>query len=126
MSKLKFEPSDFSKGINHTLTIGHGIDGKYISLSNALSIAQAKFDAWLESQPVVYSGVNQQYWGREIDDEGRDTHSARLVCIEPIEKPKCEHGPEFITMSRVLNKQDAGWRCIKCGIHLKPTGWEPV
>ena len=51
------------------------------------NLANAVFDAWLKEQPVVYScpGHGLNHWHKQIDTH-QDTHTARLVCIEPIEK----------------------------------------
>lgn len=47
------------------------------------------------------------------------THTGILMCIEPLEKPKCEHKVYF----------DGGKyssSCLHCGANMKPTGWEVV
>ena len=54
-----------------------------IFISSAIIYANAKLNAWLEAQPVVYGDKPAQtYWTPERSMG--DTHTARLVCIEPL------------------------------------------
>lgn len=48
--------------------------------------ANAKFNEWLEKQPVVWKIENANAWGEDRNDwqSGKLTHKARLVAIEEI------------------------------------------
>lgn len=55
--------------------------------------SQKLFDAWykseIENASTVYgdpTGDNLEYWGKLIDEEQRDTHTAKLVNVQEIEK----------------------------------------
>jgi hypothetical protein len=82
---LKFTPEQFDKY-------------QFTKVSIA-SRAQALFDAWLEAQPAVFGYQSMSsdpiigWYPREGEPCG-DTHRARLVCIEEIEK-KAKLFPEM-------------------------------
>ena len=73
-----------------------------------------------ERGQVVYSPGIAEMWNDIRDNQ--DTYKALLVCIEEIEKKKCEHiyvtagGPDAVNY----------FKCCMCGAKLKPTAWEEV
>lgn len=81
-------------------------------------VANELFTGWLESQPKVY-GQNidkKDFWSFSRSEESFDTHTARLVCVEPIEKKECDHLPDHY--------DEYGRKPIcRCGKVLEPTGW---
>lgn len=111
MSKLVFEPSDF-----------HPPDEPgALWLEQICEKAQAKFQKWLSEQEVHFGWrvrKDKLIWHPDkacYDDN--PTHTARLVCIEPIAAKECiEHEPDYEQLHAI---------CIKCGIKLKAT-WEPA
>lgn len=88
-----------------------------IPAGQAANIANAKLE---REGKVVYGLVFPSEFLWAENNEPSDTHRALLVCIEEIEKPKCEHACEG---SNVSNNR---YFCYKCGKELKPTGWEVV
>ncbi len=121
MSKLRFEAKDFDK-------IDLRKDGECIALHASAQYAiceafQAKFDAWLAEQPVVYgretpSTIGVVSWG--IYKEHADNHQARLVDIQPLVKEKCEHKDVHFKTPLHGNKMDNAY-CHTCGIKLRAT-----
>jgi len=69
---MKFKPEDF-EFYGYT---------KLISFEDAAKIAQAKFDEWLEKQPVITLQHAGRYygWAKGIDA----THQGRIVDLKPI------------------------------------------
>jgi hypothetical protein len=57
------------------------------------------------------------------------THTGLLICVEEIEKPKCNHVVSAERSNhgpwRYTNSQGAFY-CSACGVNLKPTAWEVV
>jgi len=76
--KLKYEPKDF---------LIKNRDQGMVSAVYATKIAQKKYDEFIEQQPVVY-GHKELIWmyGPPGQKSVLDTHTARLVNIEEIEK----------------------------------------
>ena len=113
---LKFEASDFDL-LHETRRFPLG--------ESAAVIAQDIFDRWLESQIVVYGCIppaeEMRFWNEK--QISKDTHKARLVVIEPIEKVKCEHTQGI---NPVRQSVEGSFYCQTCAKFLKPTGWEQV
>jgi hypothetical protein len=123
-----FRPEDFDRGVNHTLTIGIGNDGKYISLSNVLTIANEKLNKLIESSPVVYDGnsglslCSSGTWSVVKHDENdhkaissnfiNSKRKARLMFIEEIVKEPCSHSPKFTASHKGMLLENT---CEKCG-----------
>lgn len=91
----------------------------------AKSLAQDAFNEWLESAPKVrgFQEGETRRWIMDQIPSAYDTHTARLVCIDPIVKKECEHRP---------HQQCRDWEsghlaafvCRNCGCSLEPTGWK--
>lgn len=92
----------------------------------AANIAQAKFDKWLSEQPVAkgYSPSEGHWVVDTLDGGSKPTHTARLVCIEPIEK-KCEHRTKRMTYKCGENFDYDDVECMDCGAKLKAS-WQVV
>jgi predicted outer membrane protein len=78
--------------------------------------AQAAFDKWLSEQQVVYGDKLQDVF--TTYKEERDTHKARLVCIEELAPKVCKH-------EKVTGANTVGYICRDCNKTLKPN-WEAV
>lgn len=112
MKRLEFSPTDVNSW-NDPVT---------------LKKVQDKFDQWfkenIENAPIVYS----QNGGTDMEDNKKerwvgkaysipsDTHTARLVMIEPIPKKECLHNEIFF--SEVCRK----FVCTECKQKLEPKG----
>ena len=112
-----FEPSDFDTYTQSGVYMG------YISPQEAATLANAKFNEWLLREgKIVYKqpGFSGHSWQENIYDASNRTHKAILVCIEPIEKPKCEH-------ENVHHLKDdvTSWVCEDCGEPLR-VSFEPI
>ncbi len=98
MSKLDYDHKMFGI-INHT-----------ISTHQAASAAQYEFDKWLSEQPVVFGHVKEgtpNFWGPK-NSKFDDNHTARIIDIQPIEKPK------------VMSLSEANQLSVKiCGLDLE-------
>lgn len=91
--------------------------------------AQAILNQYIEKNAVkVFSGAGlfpeKQIWNVHQCEE-MHTHQAYLICIEKI--AECEH--EVVSASKIF--RDVGltpyhYKCEKCGVKLKPTGWSAV
>lgn len=128
MSDPIFRPDDFTGGVNHTLTIGNGIDGKYISLANVLTIANAKLERLLG--PVVRCYAHKLWYDTtEQTTSDTDTHTARLFNVQPLAKVACEHEPKAFWFGSGPKQFSTNARgdimCGKCGVELRPT-WQSV
>lgn len=115
-----FKPEDFYSRTWIQEYIGSPVSGKVVSCLDAADIANKLFQEWLEKQPVVYSfytGAIDNVWTEE--QSTLDSHKARLVCIEPIQK-KCEkHEP--IELAKISDAAlGLGWKCVckHCGVEL--------
>lgn len=78
-----------------------------------------ELEKFLEGATVVYGKKfkdGQIHFSSAIKTS-LDTHTARLVMIEPIEN-KCEH-------ENIIQYPDH-YECCDCSQKLKPIGWEPV
>ncbi len=107
--KLKFAVNDFIKG---------GYEHQTISVHHAVSSANERFEAWLSEQTIVYGYVKTgepNWWGPVENGQFNDTHTAKLIDIQPINKPKCEHQVQFSDMPSTAVK------CCKCDRRLKLT-----
>lgn len=114
MKKLDFNTADF----------------KWVE--NKMGRAQELFDQWFKENiseaPVVY-GVPNQVWSHAegVHPENRifDTHTARLVMIEPIQAKECSvHDIQFIYSERDCVTVI---QCKKCNKELRPKGgWETI
>ncbi len=94
----------------------------------AAELAQAAFDKWLSEQPVVYGAPDKdgRLWSSYQRDENKhiailsdfinDTHQARLVCVEEIQKKECEH---IITAHLGTESHGTWYECRKCDKRLK-------
>jgi len=75
---LRFTPKDFETIVFEECSI----------CDHAAEIANARLEQWLEDAEIVYGGkdtvLGKDYWHR--DGSAPNTHRARLVCIEEIEK----------------------------------------
>lgn len=91
-----------------------------ISSAQAANIANQKLQ---REAKVVYGSANHNKaifnWEVFGGDDGEHTHRALLICIEEIERNKCEHKPFF------SGGKYASY-CDECGVKIKPTGWEVV
>lgn len=89
-------------------------------LESAANEANFLFETWLrENSKVVFSDGKLKLWSSELDILGHnpDTHQALLVCIEPIEKKKCEkHEPDPLHAKEGLPIS----YCVNCGTKLRP------
>ena len=58
----------------------------------AARVFQKQYDEMLDQAPMVYwrGEANLHPWWRQEERQPRDTHQARLVCIEPIGKESGE------------------------------------
>lgn len=123
---LKFKPEDFDPA--NTVFC--------YDPEKAAELAQAVYDKWLESQPVVHSHKNDSVWFQfPVSEEAH--FKARLVAIEPIKK--CQHTkvipkPWASTVSCPDNqpgclvhhqKVEYTYECCECGKKMKPSSWEP-
>jgi hypothetical protein len=121
MSKMKFTPEQFTERE----------PGNFLDYRDAHMVsekAQALHDAWLDAQPVVYGyedptehDITDWNTGESSDSQ---THRARLVCIEEIEKKPCKHEPD-IKEPNVASHVPSILRCKLCHVALK-TKWEVV
>lgn len=93
--------------------------------------AQRIFDQWykenIESAPVVYGFLEKcSNWNAEwYVSESKDNYEARarLICIEPIPKKKCEHYPKFNSLGIL----ELPLTCVHCGKEIRSKGgWEVV
>ncbi len=120
MSTLKFTPEMFSRR------------GLIVSDDVLAMRAQDIYDKWLSEQPVVYTsklyeqGHTAWNYDNIVDASQGATFTARLVDIQPIEKPKCEHEPVlFITNGLAALNGHLGknpkLECNKCGKALNAT-----
>ncbi len=124
MSKLVFQPMDF-----------FDLDENIAMYGDAAKLAQDKFDKWLSEQPVVFGiKIQHEYYAAQtVHKEGFDTHQARLVDIQPIEKEKCEHEPDLILgvprdAKFIMGKKltiEGEPSCKHCGIKLRAV-WGPA
>ena len=90
--------------------------GSNIELAElATNAAQAAFDKWLSEQQVVYGDKLQDVF--TTYKEERDTHKARLVCIEELAPNVCAHDS---VSRRYTNNIFSGWECDMCNKMLKP------
>jgi len=118
---MKFTPEQF-KGITASLYEQNTKD--------MADRAQALFDAWLEAQPVV-TAQNVGNQGKDVFSPwltreqmeaaghfNRDTHRARLVAIEEIQKLPCEREHSVYDKPQFINER---WEvlCRHCGVKLK-------
>ncbi len=113
MSKLKFEPEMFTRELNSD-ALARITPWSLIVLSG---LAQEIFDKWLSEQPVVYGHVKEgtpNFWGPK-NSKFDDNHTARIIDIQPIEKPKCSHS------NVIYNSVETNPRCNDCGKKLKAT-----
>lgn len=87
------------------------------------------FKKWLEKQPVVYKNMESlQGWApRTLGISVSDTHTARLVCIEPIRQPCVKHEPQcrvkphgLAPYYELIEHQ----KCKHCGVELV-ANWHP-
>jgi hypothetical protein len=112
--KLKFNASDF----RFAVTVGKTTCS--ITDADAMTCAErsnAKLDRWLEAQPKVYGKSQNDFhflWNQSAinfdENTYKHTHTARLVCVEPIKKEPCKHEPR--------NKNDLVPYCKHCGATL--------
>ncbi len=80
-------------------------------------VSQKLFDKWLSEQPIVFGNcAGARAWTYENDN---DTHTARLVCVEEIQKKECEH---FATVMFPTGGGESYMGCKHCKRRLKPTG----
>jgi hypothetical protein len=91
-----------------------------------VNLAQAAFDKWLSEQQVVYAFHDEPFgrhnWGlMEKFPNKNPTHSAYVVCIEPLAPKVCEHPNDEICFSDVRGQ----WVCGKCTKTLQPN-WSEV
>lgn len=82
MKKLIFKPYDF--GLEEV-----GNTNQTQNIEACARIAQSLFDAWykenIEGAPKVFGILNQSVWSPTyVEAPEKDTHTARLVCIEEI------------------------------------------
>ncbi len=106
---LKFKPEDFEQAFFETFAEKH----------NASYIAQKIFDKWLSEQKVVY-GQPPEFYDWTVDKCPTDTHTARIICIEPI--VKCDHPKEKV---QEYFPEDHNYRC-ECGQRVRPKAYEVV
>jgi len=91
-------------------------------IESAADAAQNIFDTWLKENGQVMYGQyqDQNYWWWSHEANEKDTHKALLINVEEIPAAvECEH-------EGVWSDRDLEYRCVKCDIDLKPTGWEPA
>jgi len=125
-AKLVFTAEDFGGPCNEGDTVKlspgvYGIAGKYMLTQEGAAIyANKKFRAWLAEQTVVYSS-NTTDW--EVADRyTNNTHTARLVNIEPLAPKVCEHDVICkVATSASDPKPWTAFECRKCGAKLKAT-----
>jgi hypothetical protein len=86
-----FKPEDFLKDRSPELKaspqLNLFVQGARIQ---AAEDANAKFREWLEGHRIVTGRIDETYrpWSAAGEQKPDDTHTARLVCIEPITEPK--------------------------------------
>jgi hypothetical protein len=126
---LKFKPEDFEQ--EH-----HGGFGKdFVSIKEASKIASSLFDKWLSEQKIVYGTKypdnSMGAWTYQKFEEtgcNPDTHTARLVCIEPI--VKCEHSAEKVSLTNYVQTDNStrtvGHYSCSCGVRVRPKAYEVV
>lgn len=91
------------------------------ALESIAAIANEKLEKALG--PVVYgTGDGPLDWNARSAGS-LDTHTARLFNITEIKK-ECNHDDCAIWFYK--NAERVGYKCSKCDIELKPTGWEAV
>ncbi len=115
MSKLVFTPEMF----DHPRHMS-----KRMTFAEAAYYAQIEFDNWLSEQVVVYGNDNgtSEHWAKK--EWPGNTHTAKLIDIQPIEKPKCDHFPPVSNDSGrfgVVINIERPMKCSKCGVDLKMT-----
>lgn len=116
--KLIFKPEDFRSGDYSEIEDGVHIVRDFVATERA----QAKFDKWLDEQPVVYSHQTGHNWHTREYAAQSATHQARLVCIEEIKSKICEHEPNAIEVhAGILYAMEN--KCKHCGVKLKAK-WE--
>lgn len=77
----RFEASDFGKC--RWLGLQNGGDQEYADAANA------KLAEWRSASPVVY-GYLEGNWFVSPEHRSLDTHTAKLICVEPIRKDTAE------------------------------------
>lgn len=113
MSKLEFNLNDFNVNYWESITV-----------EAAIKIANDKFDAWLESQQVVYGNTRTSWY--TVQHQVVDIYSARIVCIESLAPKTCEHEPMY-TAGKTLTLQPDGafvvnmetFTCRHCNKQIK-------
>ncbi len=83
----------------------------------AARISNAKLSKLIDEAPVVYSSANDEdvkkistRWHHDYTSTF-NTHSARLICVEPIVKKECEH----LRVETLPNLKDrSNHRCLDC------------
>lgn len=123
MKKLEFKPEDFLKALG-PMSIQH---------IEVVRLAEDKFDQWykenIEYAPVVFcqnggtdmEANKKERWVGKAYSIPSDTHKARLVCIEEIEKKQCEH--KRVGLGNGFSSHT--FYCTECNKSVRPkTGWE--
>jgi hypothetical protein len=90
------------------------------SNQDAAAVANKKLKAWLDEAPTVngYQENNKTWVLGSDKDSNMDTHTAKLVDIQAIEKPKCEHAT-IRTIKQILDNDEQEIRCAYCRKKLK-------
>lgn len=129
--KLVFESEDFEALGRIVLNNKKGgfLTDAAFAKEKACQLANAKFDAWLAEQAVVY-GIPERNWSTEYREQyngPKDTHRALLINIEPLApKVKCEQHEPTTKDTRQIISQGAAIDnllgctvvCRKCGTKL--------
>ena len=102
-----FTPEDFDFNIVCGLAL-------QIGPVDACNLANAKINKLIDSAPVVYAPNIKAMWNSS--KTSYDTHRARLMFIEEIEKEECKHRP------RAIDERQSN--CIYCNIELIAE-WKP-
>lgn len=82
-------------------------------------IAQLANEKLQREAKVVYicdKEIKTLHFAQPVDA----THTGILMCIEPLEKPKCEH--DVIVKINLAGAYSA--TCNSCGAVMQPTKWE--
>lgn len=113
-----FKPSDFERTVMATSLSELRAD---LNKFEASDRANKILNEWLKENSVRVTGQKNISNGMTYSTtfQKSDTHTALLICIEPIKK--CEH-KEAVYVESHPNK--TWFECRDCGKALKPKGWE--
>lgn len=113
MTPFKFTPEDFDAL------------GSLYCANDSSKLANARLDSWLKDATRVYAYMGPAsrpggMWIVEGVQDADSTHTALLINIEPIEKPRCSQHEEPTELHSSVTGP-----CPKCGKLLKQT-WNEI